>query len=198
MLPDFPQIKQRLEHEIHQRILVDTQDPLLSRIPRQELHEGHAMSTGDVHGITRTTDLEEHTFEFTLTPADVITNGPDAYAAKYRRALAQQNDALSKHFFTRMTQILEETGNTTNTAGKPFSKEIFLEALARIQWSFNDDGTPDNGSLTLVVNPTLGRQLQTQCQDWEKDPEFNKAYKAIEEQQRKDWRDRESNRRLVD
>lgn len=198
MLPDFPQIKQRLEHEIHQKILAETKDPLLSRIPRHELHEGHAMSTGDVHGHTRTTDLEEHTFEFTITPADVITNGPDAYATKYRIALTQHNDALSKYFFTHMKKINDETGNSIDARGQPLSKELLLEALRRLEWTFNDDGTVDKSSLTLIVNPQIGKILQTQGPTWENDPDFIKAYNEIETQQRKDWRDRESNRRLVD
>jgi len=48
------------------------------------------------------------------------------------------------------------------------------------------------------VSPNLGAKLKEKLPEWEANSEYKKRFEDLIERKRKEWNDRESNRKLVD
>ena len=92
--------------------------------------------------------------------------------------------------------VTTKTGNVVDAEGKPISYELLLRTLETIQLDFDDNGNPLMP--TMVVSPEQYEKMKEKIVEWENDPECNKQFEKIINQKRKEWHDRESNRKLVD
>ena len=50
----------------------------------------------------------------------------------------------------------------------------------------------------IVMHPELAKYLVPKVKEWEKDPKFKAEHERILTVNRREWRDREANRKLVD
>ena len=89
-------------------------------------------------------------------------------------------------------------GNQVDAGGAPFSADLYFEMLEKLQIDFDDLGEPDTGGARLVMHPDMAERVIPLMKAWEADETFQQRYRDLMLRKRDEWRDRESNRKLVD
>lgn len=197
MLPDFPRIKKKFMDGVTSYMRNSAnQDPMFSQI-RSEMHfEGNRMATSPQDGGLDESGYQELSGGIEVKREDIIAKGTMAFIEPIENAAEEIKKQKAEMLFSKMKEITEKTGNVVDGKGKPFSFELCLEALEKIQIDFNEDGTPS--PMTLVVSPQLMVKIKEKMPEWEQNPEYRKRHDELMARKRKEWDDRESNRKLVD
>lgn len=196
MLPDFP-----VQKKFFSSVLSDTiqrrlqKDRLISMIHIHRMHEGssvHIQSPDFEDNI----QLEQVGFEAEVAVDDVIREGPSIYMKQALAAAEAFIEAHHKMLFAKVDQVTEKAGNVTDARGKPFSPELLLDALERIELSFDETG---NAKMpTMIMHPSLLESIKGKVPEWEQDPAYRRRLAEIIERQRTAWIDRENRRLLAD
>ena len=153
MLPDFPKAKEKILEALGERIRARSLSSFFRDVKRQTCYEG------DRHRIVRDDgSVAEGEFKISgiitldLSLSDSITE--EDIIAKVDTAAQDMGSQMERHFFGEIYKSVEEVGNIIDAAGKPFTAEIYLEALERIQLDFSQPGSPHLP--TLVCSPRQG------------------------------------------
>ncbi len=125
----------------------------------------------------KTDDLEQHGLKEVLKVLDKAAND---MAGKQ-----------SKNFIERLNQICDETGQVYDNKGQPLTFDSILDLLDSMPIDFDEKGQPIMPS--FVAGPRVIKQLLKQ----ETSDEQIKKQNEIIERKYSEWRDRESDRRLV-
>ena len=197
MLPDFPKIKRKLEEEINLYLKqLIRQDSLFSQIREEHHFEGNRMSTKYEDGIIDSPGYEKISSEFRVKREDIITKGPGAFVENIQKMAESMKDKKAKLFFERIKEITEATGQVVNGKGQPITFEKIMELFEKMLIDFDDQGNPNFP--TLVLSPKMEAEVKAKWKEWQENPEYKIRFKELIEQKRKEWNDRESNRKLVD
>jgi hypothetical protein len=197
MLPDFPKIKEKFREAIN-RYLQDVvqQEPLLSQF-RQERHfEGNKMSSKTEKGELEESSYKEVSVEYSINREDVITKGPMAFIENIQKVAEDIKEQQAKLMLDKLKEVTDRTGQVVDGKGQPFSHQLFMEMLGRIQIDFDDQGNPYLP--TVIVPAEMAAKLKDTLPEWEANPEYKKRFDQLIERKRKEWSDRESHRKLVD
>jgi hypothetical protein len=102
---------------------------------------------------------------------------------------------LEKLFFDRFHEITESVGNAIDMKGAPFTAESYLDSIERIEIEFDIFGFP---ILPMqVIHPAMAETVRSEMARLGAESCLRDRANALLEQKRKEWRDRESRRRLV-
>ena len=193
MLPDFPKVKRKYIEAIDRylRVLIQ-QDPLFLGIREEHHFEGNRMLYGTMDGDINQGDYKVAKSESVIKREDIISKGVEAYLEQIRNAAEEMKRQKAETMFSKIREVTDRTGNVVNAKGRPLDFELYLEVLKKMWIDFDEDGKAILP--TLVVSPEQGDKLQTLMPEWLNNPKF----KETMEMKRKEWNDRESNRKLVD
>ncbi len=198
MMPDFPKIKARcntLVNRYIQRLIMS--DGLLSQIKTYKEFEGDSMSVRPEGAKrSRRSSYDRTEASVTIPAKELIEKGLAAYLERLAPAARDMQRQQVQAIFKKLEQVTKETGNVVDNKGQPPSAEMFLSALEKIWIEFDDSGQPRLPS--MIVSPQLAENLRNLMPQWDKDPEYKKRHDEIINKKRKEWNDRESNRKLVD
>lgn len=98
--------------------------------------------------------------------------------------------SLIPQVFDFLSEVCEASGQVVDGKGQPYSFDLFLELLEKIEITFEDDGTPNMP--TMVVNPKMREVI-------EKNPPTKEQEKKMEElinKKRNDFFAKKRTRRL--
>lgn len=193
MLPDFPAIKRRYS-EAFIRYIKKKQKahPFLGQIRQHVVPEGNRMKMIREDGEEDGLNFERISHKVSVTPEDIITKGPAAFiepAEEVAQALMEQQESL---FFRRLNESVQKVGNVVDGGGKKFTFDTYLELLKKVDIDFDENGIPRIPQ--LLVGSEAYERLSKLVPQWMEDP----AFKELMRVKKKEWHDRESNRKLVD
>lgn len=196
MLPDFPTVKKKIGDDFNKKIREKVSSaPFLSQIGRKRVHEGNILTSSSMEGYTESSEYKRISSDFSISPDEIIEKGVEAFYSQIDKISEEFINQQSQVLFKKMDEVTERTGNIVNAKGK-FSPEVYLEALEKVTIAFDEFGNPIVP--TLVLHPN---KIPKWEKEWEKiktDPNFLKKYLELVEKKRREWRDRESRRKLVD
>lgn len=197
MLPDFPRIKQKIEKLFIQAIKEEIRkDPILQGIKEVPQFEGDTIVTGTTEGEVFESTYSRNNAKFAPSREEIIEKGYGAFSDLIpdiaERFIKQRWDLLRDG----IELATARAGTNINAKGRGFSFDLFMEALGSMDWHFDSQGNfvPPQ----LVVGPKLYKQSQSQFEEWERNPEYKKRFEELRDRKRREWDDRESNRKLVD
>jgi hypothetical protein len=183
MLPDFPRAKKAVHQyffgEIGER---RSQGPLLDSVRNITVYEGN--------------DTQPIEARFEVRDEDLIRDGYRAYQSKIDSIVEEFVTQKEKLLIRKVEEATEAMGNVVDAKGQGLSPPLILNVLEKMDIDFDDKGKPKN--LVLVIHPTLAEGLSKKAAEWEKNPEYAKAFAELMDKKRKEWRDRENSRKLVD
>lgn len=197
MLPEFPQIKVKLQEVL--RLYLENlvrQEPLLSQIRHVRMFEGNGLSTQDPSGTVDRSSFKELRGDMVISREEIIQKGICAYLESINNVAQQLQKAQAQMAFQKVIESSEKIGNVVDGRGRPFDFEMFYEGAKKVQIEFDDDGNPHFP--TLFVGPELGLKIKELIPEWLKNDEYNERMRILIDEKRKEWNDRESNRKLVD
>ncbi len=199
VLPDFREIKEKLQRFLILRLRdqVKKRDPVLAMIRTTQQHEGrrHVYSTDE--GKQRSSDYQPTIAEITINQHETVDWGMEHIVRRIDEMADQMIGQIVPNMFATLRQVTEETGNVVSGGGKPYSFEIFLETIEKIQMEF-DDVTGEPQFPTMFVGPQLWERIRTMLPEWEQNDEYKARFRAVIARKKAEWDDREGNRKLVD
>ena len=197
MLPDFPSIKKRIQEVITQNFQDQIrQEPFLSQFKVRHVFEGNKMSIKTENGELDQIDYRKIYSGLPIDRKDVIARGPIVFNESIQNIAEDMIRQEVRIIFDKVDEITEKTGKVINGKGRPFTHDLLLELLEKIQIDFDDDGNPYMPA--LVVSPDTFLKLKEKLPEWEANPEYKKKFEEIISKKRREWHDRESHRILVD
>jgi hypothetical protein len=197
MLPDYPKMKKYLEKRFSDAIKDEIQkDPLLSTLKVRKVHEGDVLVSSSVEGFSERIEYKEISAKFEIKNEEIIEKGPDAYFSRVKQIAKEIGGQQSQIFIKKMDEVTQRTGNVVNAKARPLSPQLILEALEKIAFDFDEHGNPIFPS--LVVSPQQYEKIKKEIPKWESDPDLRTKHTELIEKKRKEWLDRESNRKLAD
>ena len=199
MLPDFPELKKRLillaQFICSQQVKADE---LIGPIRSMPYFEGNRLVTGDVEGHLQESTTDEMEIPCEIDRSEIIEKGIDALVEILKKATEIQLQAMRKMLLEKTNSGAARVGNQIDAAGEPFSMDLYFKLLETVQIDFDSDGRPDISGTRLVMHPTQAERVQSLMTQWQTDESFQCRYRETMLRKREEWRDRESNRKLVD
>ncbi|OEC84389.1 MULTISPECIES: hypothetical protein [Methanobacterium] len=201
MLPDFPSVKTKIENATTLVVSEKTYgSPLLSKVNKKRCFEGSGISFIDNCGDYVEREIEETSTNFSLKLEEILDKGLSVYLEKSLNAVSELQQKMTKKVLEEVDIATAKAGTQINTSKKLIT-EIYLDGLEKIQIDFDEKGNPFLPSLAMHPNDVLkhDKRLQKYLKENPRHMgEYEKKLEEIIENKRKDWNDRESNRKLVD
>jgi hypothetical protein len=188
-LPEYDRAFTEFLHEaIH--AVARARDPILSQIRVEEVQ---TIGTSRISGEEQTVDLPPipAAIELSFEADDLIHGRVPGILAVIDDAADQHLRQVMPGFFESIARITDATGNKVDAGGRPFSPELLLEALEKIEWSFDEDGEPIMP--TLVMSPDMA---DTVSKLPPLTPEQEQAFAELKERKRAEYRARRRHRKL--
>jgi len=193
MLPDFIDLKVKLQKRMEGGVFRDlTGDALLSRIRHVDTHEGDSFSIHRCDGTVQRKKYKLHEVRVQVSRSELREKGIAAVV----EVLSNMKEQMTRVTHTQFYKVLEEeTARHGNVLERAMSGEALLEVMERQWMTFDDDDQPELG---IICHPSNVSALTAAMRQIESEPELKKRHDAILAKKRKEWRDREANRKLVD
>jgi hypothetical protein len=172
--------------------LMEAKDDLYASIPKGASAENlpitqNTMPSGDV--VENEPVAIKNTF--TLKWEDIRSCDLGALAEQVERMADQRLAVVMPHFFDMVARTCRAAGTASDARGQPFSFELYLAGLAKIEMNFDAEGAPILP--TLVVGPELAKRMAS-MPPWT--PEQQKSYDDLIESKRKEFNARRRYRKL--
>lgn len=195
MLPDFPKVKKKILEILNKRMQARSMSVLFQNVKHLLYHEGHCYRIIRADGSVAENEFKEASSEITLDLSEWDSITMEDVIAKVDAAAEEMGSQMARHFFDEISKSVEEVGNVIDAKGGPFTVEMCLELLEKVELEFYEDGTPHE--LTLVCSPKMAPRMKAELQHLHTDPELARRYNELIEQKRDEWRERENTRKLV-
>lgn len=197
MLPDFPELKaeaRRILDAIYRARI--QKDPFIGRVKKETIHEGDRCAIRRNDGTWDETSLTEIVEKTPIDTDAVREVGLKALVDGSAEAAERFKGQQLKMMFGKLRELTEKTGNVVDAAGKPFTYELFLDLLKKVDIDFDESGEPHMP--TMVVAPELGAKIAAEIPKWQENQVYIDAFDDVMRQKKEDWLARESVRKLVD
>ena len=197
MFPDFVNVKEKLQKMLNYQMRQTHLSHMgpLAKIPVSMIFEGNRTvliredgSVDEMQPKVAATDIEVK-----LAEAEKMT--PEMVRDKINDAAEEIAEQQARTFYKKIDISAEEVGNVVTSGGEPFSIDLYLELLEKVDIDFDEAGNPEG--LAFAVNPSALPSIAKVISQAKNDPETDRRYKAIMERKREEFRVRESNRKLV-
>jgi hypothetical protein len=195
MLPDFPNVRKQasaiLERWFHKRVSQRT--GVLQQMRARPLHEGDKLEFHRLDGSVDHVPMKRVGSRLELRLDDFQEKGLQAVLESLDKTAAHLAQKRSEFFFKRLEQVCDESGQTLDVLPQmELDIPRLIELLNTVDIDFDDKGRPLLP--TLISSPAVRESFEkadiTDAQ--------RKRFEQVIEEKRAAWRDRESNRRLVD
>lgn len=200
MLPDFREVKEKLQRSLMLRLRaqVKKRDPVLAMIRTVRQHEGRRHVYATDEGKQRSTDYQPAIAEITINQHETVDWGMKEIAERVDGMADQMISQIVPSMFAKLREVTEETGNVVSGVGRPFSFELYLETIEKIQIDF-DEVTGEPRLPTMITGDSeLADRARAKQAEWLRNEEYQARYRAVMARKKAEWNDREGNRKLVD
>lgn len=193
MLPDFPKVKARLETMLKYEMELARLSHMgvFADVPTSVVVEGNNTVIIREDGSVKEMGFKEITAELHVNFAEVETMTHEMVLDKINRPAKEIAGKKAKFAYEQIGKAAEEAGNVVSADGKPFSIDLLLEFLEKMEIDF--DGAGNSSRLALVAHPKLRPSIVKVMSQAEIDP----RYQELMERKKEEWRVRENNRKLV-
>ena len=197
MFPDFLKTKEKLEKMLDQEMKKARLSHMgpLAAVPQSMIFEGHKNVVAREDGSVDEGDMESTTVTLEVKFEEVEKMDHTMVLDKIDRAAEEMAAKVAKSFYDQLKNLADETGNVVSADGKPFSIDMYFEALEKMHIDFDEAGNPSQ--LMSIVNPKLYPSIAKAIAQAEADPANERRFQAIIERKREEWYAREGNRKLV-
>jgi hypothetical protein len=90
---------------------------------------------------------------------DIRTCNLEAFAEQVNSAAEERLAQVMPHFFDVFHRTCDAAGTGADAGGRPFSFELYLEGLERMELRFDREGKPEMP--TLIVAPSMAEHLRS-------------------------------------
>ncbi|MEW6095401.1 MAG: hypothetical protein AB1567_02585 [bacterium] len=196
MLPDFPNLKRKLQKLLIYRMkrIHSASMPSFYAVPKR-VFEGNRLIVVWEDGSSEELKIKEDKAKIDLNLQEVETITPDIILDKIDAAAKEIAMQQSKRFFEQIDKAVNKVGNVIDVKGRSLCIDDYFQLLEKIWIDFDENGEPILP--TSVPNEKTLKSISKVLSQLKTDPECKKRYAEIIERKKEEWRVRESNRKLV-
>lgn len=195
MLPDYPEIKRKLLINFQKRMIKEPQqDPLMKLVQKRPIYEGNILEIYGINGTPEIKELKTISTEYRIKHEDLIEKGFDAYNSKFLEITEEMRKKQGKLFVETLEETTNQTGNLVDCKSRPMA-EWYLEVLEK-GITFDEFGIPIMPD--MFVNSSDYEKIEREYLKLQLDPNIKGKIKKVVERKRREWIDKENNRKLVD
>lgn len=197
MLPDFPSLKAELAREHRRKVEAEihAQMPIVSKIRSVRFHEGNGFSFERHDEVIETQEFQDVKMPVQVSARLEFSETVQAMKEQVRNVASDMAAHLEAMLFRTLERTSKEVGNAMDMKGQPFTLESYLDMLEKVDMDFDSFGMPEFP--TQVIHPSMGPTVRAEFERFKTSSVLRDRAESIMQQKRKDWRDRESRRRLV-
>jgi hypothetical protein len=163
-------------------------DPVLGQIRSRTT--GHAGPTRNVPGPQPVDhDLTHFEAEYAIHVDHIRATDVDVFVTAIWEVAEKYAEAMGTAFFQTMRDVTEAVGNAIDAGGQPFTWDLFLDGLEKMEIAFDENGQP---KVQVLINPDTWRLLQAV----ERTPEHDRRLEDIMQRKRGEWNAQQRPRRL--
>lgn len=170
-------------------------DPAVGQIRVRPQREGSQSSYRDLGGSYNEIEYKRASAGLTVIPEDAKGMTVTEFLKMPEDAGRQVAQQMAQHLFAHLHKVTEQTGNVIDAKGESYKFKHFLDVLESIQIDFEPNGIPRLP--TAFLGSAAYEKIQKEKETWGKDPEDQKRLEEIITKKREEFRERETNRRLV-
>jgi hypothetical protein len=195
VLPDYPQAKKILGRQLvaQMKRRIEQSNGLLRGISVFRLWEGDHLTFINEDGQRLRKEMQELSADVRLGVEEL--DNPGAVLGKFDEAAASIAEQQSALLFKELETATADPDRTVNAGGRALTPELFLDGMAKVDFTFNEDGTPSLP--TVVCGPSVMSKLTSVIERVQTESPYKERLAAIVDEKRELWRARESNRKLV-
>jgi hypothetical protein len=197
VLPQFPKSQKALDElwlELAKRPVA--QGPMLGSLPRKPMREGNASESQTIQGEVSRTKFRKHSSSISISYPDGKGLTFDQFCAKASELGKQLAQEISKTVFDKLNEITKETGNeVTFSKGEGIQYKHLFELIEKTEVDYDENGEPFS---SFFCGSEFYEDVRKKMPEWEKDPEFQSRLKELHARKKREFREREARRRLVD
>lgn len=197
MLPDFPNIKAKLVKLLLSKTRMAQSLNLgpLADIKKTKQFEGNKAFLIREDGSIDEIEFKEFGANLPITDLkSVESQTPEDIIKMFNNAGKDIAKQQSKLTYEKINKGVKEVGNVIDAGGKPFCLDDFFRAIEKIQIDFDNFGNP---YMPTFVGGQKAIESVYKVLPQLEDPLYKKRYNELMEKKKEEWRDRESNRKLV-
>lgn len=197
MLPDYPKIKERLSKVRFELMQASVKNShLLGKIKRIILHEGDRGIIIREDGSCIEVSLKKEEVKIKI-PTEYITSGnQERISELFLEATGKLRGKITKSVFDSVSESVDAVGNTVDIKGEPLKPEHIFELFEKIQLDFDSNGNIKEG-FAFYFHPDSMDIIGKVFQEISTDPNLHEKFMELLARKRMEFRDRESNRKLV-
>ena len=138
--------------------LMEAKDEVWAMIPKAEPSETvpitqNTLPSGD---LVQNNPVEMEV-QFIFTYEDIRLCNVDELAVQMDSAADKNLSVVMPHFFDILSRASQAAGTNTECGGKPFSFEVYLASLEKLEIQFDENGNPEWPK--LIVGPEMGEYI---------------------------------------
>jgi hypothetical protein len=198
MLPAFPKIE-ALRARTNRRMiehLAAQFSPILREIDRHTQFEGRETTVLRHDDTIGHSALDPVSAEILVERIPLADFTEEELIKKLTRIAERMAQGMSGILYAEMERGTTEVGNVVDAQGQPFSEELILKAIEKMEHSFEPDGTWERP--TFVVSPQIFNQIMQDAGNrGSGSAAFERSLKTILQKKRDDFRRREADRILA-
>lgn len=121
-------------------------------------HEGPALMRTSADDVILDKEPAKVEIKFNVPFEVILKTDIEAFMVSIDEASESGIESLVPQLFEFLSEVCDANGQVVDGRGRPFSYDLFLELIEKIEISFNDDGTPNMP--TLVIHPDMRKVLE--------------------------------------
>jgi hypothetical protein len=198
MLPHFPKAHKQMTDIRDDKIWEGfySASPILSQIGMRQQREGRECSVQDEQGTIQQINYQPTNASVQCKVEEARGLTLEDYLEIAREPAAEMGKQVVRRLYEMIHETATKAGNVVDAGGRPFTYDLFLEILEKVQFDFNADGSPIWPSLNLGSEAYA--KFKRQWPEWLKDENFYTRLSTVIDRKREEFYEREACRRLVD
>lgn len=197
MLPDYPKLKKKLQHlyTLEMECYQEQISPVFKMVTKQNIYEGNESEIIYPDGKRRKTDFKQSRDEFEFDIREIENLTLEEIHEKCMNMTANITDQVTEQFYQTIDTVTKETGNIIKGEGKSFCLEHYFQALEMVPIDFDSQG---KAILPIIsAGPKNAKKMGEVLKQLEEEP-YKSQFESLLASKKEDFRERESNRKLVD
>jgi hypothetical protein len=195
MIPDYPKYKHKALELINKR-LRNTRNQYLSPFANAfQIPEGNRFILINERGEESEMNFKKSEAKFTIEMDQISSTSPADIIAKIDTAAQSMAYQQFQDSVESIQSAAEKVGNVVDVKGQGLKPEHILESLNKVWMDFDEFDRPIFP--TVLINPQDQEKYQKIYKELFENPEYKSRLDEMIEKKRREWNDRESDRKLV-
>ena len=187
MLPHLPKAYDEMRELFFSQVFdaMHAAAPMLLKIPIRPQREGREGSFQDEMGRVRQIDFQRQGAFLQIQTEEARGMSLQEFVDAARKPGTELGMKIARDIYSLIDTATEEVGNVINAGGQPFTFDLLLSCLEKVQLDFLLNGQARFPELHL--NPAAYAEVQRQLPEWNSNPICQSRFEEVLKRKREEF-----------